>query len=167
MTTAAIVQRTTRATTMPSFDSHEAMMRGAATEVIDRISARLESHRAGMAEARDRSAVVENMLAEMLPLDEHTSREMVVWLEFSMAARTVPALGEAADRLHAGVRSLAAIILERSGTVPREAVAVETERLAALIDGLAMGGALHPGELPPAMSRAVIRRHLEALGVHS
>lgn len=40
---------------------------------------------------------------------------------------------------------------------------LETERLAAMIDGLALRASLHPDQLPPALARSVVRRHLRKL----
>ncbi|WP_220448986.1 TetR family transcriptional regulator C-terminal domain-containing protein [Nonomuraea mesophila] len=40
---------------------------------------------------------------------------------------------------------------------------VETERLAALIDGLALAGVLHPDRMTPELMRDALRRHLQAL----
>jgi hypothetical protein len=42
-------------------------------------------------------------------------------------------------------------------------VEVETERLAALLDGLALGGVLQPDLTTPEVMRAVLRRHLDSL----
>lgn len=145
------------------FASHDALMRAAATEVIDRISARLERHRCRLATAEDRFAVAEDMLCELLPLEAHTSREVAVWLEIVAAARTNPTLREAAQRLFSGTHALARLIVDRSGVCPQHLVEIEGQRLAALIDGLALRGTLHETGLPALTSRAVVRRHLEQL----
>jgi hypothetical protein len=41
--------------------------------------------------------------------------------------------------------------------------ALETERLASLLDGLAVNGVLQPDLTTPDVMRAVLRRHLESL----
>ncbi|MCE3551998.1 TetR family transcriptional regulator [Pseudonocardia sp. RS11V-5] len=146
------------------FDSAEAMLRAAAEEVIERVTARLEAHRTELDEGADRTAVIERMIDELLPLDPHNARETTVWLEFAMAARTTPAFRATAERLHTGVRTLTGTFLRRSGLVLAEDVDVEAERFAALVDGLGLAGTLHPEALPPDLARAVVRRHLRSLG---
>lgn len=145
------------------FSSHEELLRAAADEVIVRITSRLESHRDRLAGAEDRSSIAEDMLCELLPLTERTSREVVVWLEIVTAGRTNPVLREPAERLYAGSRVLAELIVTRGRSDPPDDVAVEAERLAALIDGLALRMTLDPGKLSAATARAVVRSHLNDL----
>ena len=146
------------------FDSAEAMLTAAADEVITRISRRLERRRdevdGATAEPR---RILEEMLAELMPWDEPRTRETTVWLEFAVASRTVPAFRSQAERLHRGVRELAALALRSDALVPDDRVGVEAERLAALIDGLGLGGTLHPTALPPERARAALRLHLDSL----
>jgi hypothetical protein len=40
---------------------------------------------------------------------------------------------------------------------------LETERLAAVLDGLALGGVTQPDRLPPRLAEDVLRRHLDSL----
>ena len=145
------------------FASHEAMLREAAQEVIDRMTERLEAHRAILNDADDRFAVVERMVAELLPLNERSTQETTVWLEFAMAARITPAFRETADKLHTGVRTLTTAFFRDAKLVPPKSIDVEAERFAALIDGLGFGGTLHPDKLTPELSRAVVSRHLASL----
>ncbi|SDG25399.1 TetR family transcriptional regulator C-terminal domain-containing protein [Pseudonocardia oroxyli] len=144
------------------FDSVEQMLVAAAAEVISRVTARLDVHRAALDAGTDRAVVAERMIAELLPWDAVSTRETAVWLEFALAARTTPAYRATAELLHAGVRQLARRIVE--SRVPEEWVAVEAERLASLVDGLGFAGTLHPAALSPETARAVVRRHLDPLG---
>ncbi|MDL5154539.1 TetR/AcrR family transcriptional regulator [Actinomycetospora termitidis] len=145
------------------FDSAEAMLTAAAEEVMARIAGRIEARRDELDDASDRRRVTEEMFAELLPLDDVRARETAVWLEFALAARTVPAFGPVAEQLHRGVRDLAVIVLRAGGVVPEGDLEVEAERLAALVDGLGLGGTLRPSALPPDLARAVLRRHLDEL----
>jgi AcrR family transcriptional regulator len=142
----------------------------AATEIVDRISARLQRHldqparRTTGSSGDGGASLAEEVLCELLPLDERRLRETTVWLEFSLAARTHEELREPADRLFAGSRALARTVIERGkGLVPEADVDVEAERLAALIDGLALHGVLAPDTLTAETARAAVRRHLEQL----
>lgn len=141
------------------FASYDELLSQAASEIVDRISARLERHVPRLEEADDRLDVAADMLGELVPLDAPRAREVTVWLEIAMAARVDARLAGAASRLLAGSRELAGIVVERSGAVPAGSVPVEAERLAALVDGLALRATLH--DLPATTVRDVLRHHLE------
>ena len=79
---------------------------------------------------------------------------------FVTAARTRPALRPEARRLHQGMRTLIGKVLTEGGVSD---AALETERLASLLDGLAVNGVLQPDLTTPDVMRAVLRRHLESL----
>jgi BetI-type transcriptional repressor, C-terminal len=49
------------------------------------------------------------------------------------------------------------------GLPPGRRRGLEAERLHALLDGLALHGAMRPERLPPRRIAAVLRRHLDAL----
>ncbi|MBB5804927.1 hypothetical protein F4560_004695 [Saccharothrix ecbatanensis] len=58
------------------------------------------------------------------------------------------------------MRTLIGKILTEGGVAD---LALETERLASLLDGLAVNGVLQPSLTTPDVMRAVLRRHLESL----
>jgi AcrR family transcriptional regulator len=111
--------------------------------------------------------VAEAVLAEFLPLNEDRRQETVVWLAFVTAARTRPELHEQATHLHEGTRTVVRRVLDRAaslGRVPPDFdPGLETERLAALLDGLAMSAVLHPDLLPTATMRQILTHHLDSL----
>lgn len=146
------------------FDSHEEMLCGAAREVVDRITERLMRHREALERGEDRFVVAERMLFELLALDERSTRETVIWLEFTVAARIDPALRETAEALHTGVRTVTTNFFRGSGLVPQDRIEWEAERLAALLDGLALARAMHPSTLSPQRAKEIVRGHLAALG---
>ncbi|MFF2955725.1 TetR/AcrR family transcriptional regulator [Kitasatospora sp. NPDC057965] len=115
----------------------------------------------------DRRAAVEALLAELLPLDDPRREEAVLWLAFTTAARTRPELRPGAALLHESTRRLVARVLDearRSGGVPAGLdLPLETERLAALLDGLALGMVLHPDGVAPDTALPILRRHLHDL----
>ncbi|MET8703713.1 TetR/AcrR family transcriptional regulator [Kitasatospora sp. NPDC058032] len=115
----------------------------------------------------DRRAAVEALLAELLPLDGPRHEEAVLWLAFTTAARTRPELRPGAALLHESTRRLVARVLDearRSGGVPADLdLPLETERLAALLDGLALGMVLHPDGVDAGTALLILRRHLHDL----
>ncbi|CCH33934.1 TetR family transcriptional regulator C-terminal domain-containing protein [Actinosynnema sp. NPDC047251] len=145
------------------FTDHDELLVFALEELAGRVERRVlarveQIYAAGTSEGR--RAGVEALLGELVPLDRARHDEAVVWLEFSGAARTRPALAPGARRLHAGIRAIARRVLERIG-VPD--VAPEAERLAALLDGLAVNAVLQPDLTTPDLMREVISRHLDSL----
>ncbi|WP_179275900.1 TetR/AcrR family transcriptional regulator [Rhodococcus sp. 06-235-1A] len=145
------------------FSSRDELIGAASEEVIERITARIAEHRDRLDGSKDRLAIAEDMLCELLPLTELTSREVLVWLEIVTSGRTDPVLSASADRLFTGSRTLAGLIVMHAELVPKSESVLETERLAAMIDGLALRASLHPDQLPPALARSVVRRHLRQL----
>ncbi|WP_149260614.1 TetR/AcrR family transcriptional regulator [Actinomadura sp. K4S16] len=108
---------------------------------------------------RRRAALV---LAELLPMDEERAVENRVWLAFTARAMVDPDLGalqsEGYALLREGCRTVA-----RSLDVPEPAVEYETDRLHALVDGLAVHAATHPEVTTPARMREIIAGHLAEL----
>ncbi|AKU15192.1 TetR/AcrR family transcriptional regulator [Luteipulveratus mongoliensis] len=145
------------------FASQEVLLSEAATELIDRVSARLEQHRAQLDDGAEPLDVAKAMFAEMLPLNATTSREVTVWLEYNVAARTTPSLRPAARELHQGLRTLARIAVGATGPRPAAQFEVEVERLAALVDGLAMAATLYPRDLTRKGAKETLDRHLDQL----
>lgn len=145
----------------------------ASARIHDRVLRRarplLDDLGGGRVDAESRLQTAVDLLCEFLPLDDARRDEAVVWLEFEAAARTDPQLSETSQRAAAQLVRLIEVILESAGK--RGALAddvdltVETARLSALIDGLTMRGALHPGLLPPDTARQVVAAHLHQLQV--
>ncbi|WP_338886348.1 TetR/AcrR family transcriptional regulator [Rhodococcus sovatensis] len=145
------------------FPARDELIAAASNEIIDRVSARIEAHRDRLDGNEDRLTIAEDMLGELLPLNERTSREVTVWLEIVTSGRTDPVLAAAAGRLFAGSSSMARLIVVRAELASEAETALETERLAAVIDGLALRATLHPDMTPPTVARNVVRRHLSQL----
>ncbi|MGP3929581.1 TetR/AcrR family transcriptional regulator [Nonomuraea sp. KM88] len=150
------------------FDGHTDLMTFAMRASIDRVSKRLMERLGPLlaATGRDeRAANVELMLSELLPLDEARRDEAAVWLAFTTAARTRPELQPLALEAYDGTRRLVRRIVDGVARhrPPGMDAAVETERLAGLIDGLTLAGVLHPERMTPELMRDALRRHLQAL----
>lgn len=145
------------------FADHDDLLRFALAELTDRLERRVlaQAERARAATAPDeRRQAVADLLGELLPLDPDRRDESEIWLAFVTAARTRPTLQPEARRLHAGMRVLIGKVLGEGGVSD---VALEVERLASLLDGLAVNGVLQPDLTTPDVMRAVLRRHLESL----
>ncbi|MEU5696983.1 TetR/AcrR family transcriptional regulator [Actinosynnema sp. NPDC020468] len=148
------------------FADHDELLEFALAELIDRVEVRVLARAAKVRAATDdaeRRRETEELLGELLPLDPDRHDESVVWLAFVSAARTRPNLAPQARRLHEGIRMIVGRVLAGAG-VPD--VPVETERLAALLDGLAVNAVLHPDLATPEVLRAVLGRHLDQLDRH-
>jgi len=148
------------------FDSHDELLVFALEELVERVERRVlaRADRIHAADSpADRREQVEALLGELIPLDAERHAEMVIWLAFVTAARTRPSLRPSARRLHEGLRMIVREVLVGSSRVADDDVEVETERLAALLDGLAVNAVLQPELLTPTTMTAVLRRHLDAL----
>ncbi|MEU3628547.1 TetR family transcriptional regulator [Amycolatopsis coloradensis] len=149
------------------FKGHDELIVFAMRSLSDRLVARLLGHLPDLLDPATprsrRQELTETLLGELLPLTEQTRAETDVWLAFTAAAKNRPDLAEEAARTYDGVRSLVRRVLEGAhgagGLLDGLDLAVETERLAALLDGLALSA----GRTTPELMRTVLRRHLETL----
>ncbi|GAA0364475.1 TetR/AcrR family transcriptional regulator [Actinoallomurus spadix] len=153
------------------FEGQTDIMIFAMRHFVDRVGARLLEHvrdRPGPGASADRHvAAFEAALAELLPLDAERREETEVWLAFTVSARTREELRPYAERLYDQTRELVHKVLtaaERTGVL-RDGVDAdtETERLYALVDGLALHSVLQPGRLDAEGLRAALRRHLDEI----
>lgn len=108
----------------------------------------------------DPRATATRLLLEVLPLDDERRAEMQVWLAFTMRALVDPALRGRREAAHAALRALcrSAVALLGSGEPDRE-----TERLHALIDGLALHAILDPHTTTPDRQVELLTDHLDEL----
>jgi len=130
----------------------------AMNQVVERITDRLDA----LDPTGDPQALAERHLLELLPLDDERREENEVWLAFSARALVDPDLRECADRsydlLRDGCRRwVLAIAGERVN------LDLETDRLHALLDGLAVHAASRPDVATADRLRAVLVGHLATL----
>ena len=155
------------------FDNHDELIVFAMRVQVERLFIRLATHAeqlldpAGPKDRKTRVALTEQLLGELLPLDAERLAEAEVWLAFSAAARLRPELAAEATKVHTGTRALVRRVLTeaaRGGNLIKKLdIELETERLASLLDGLAMAATYQPEQTTPELMRRVLRRHLEAL----
>lgn len=145
------------------FASQSELMVFAFRTVIDRIESRL----AMLEPEPDPRRRAERVLAELLPLDDERRAENELWLAFTSRAMVDPALqdlrDEGYDALRAGCRAILTD-LSAAGLAPTD-VHAETERLHALLDGLAVHAAMRPQIHTAESLKAAIARHLDALAI--
>jgi AcrR family transcriptional regulator len=105
------------------------------------------------------------LLEEVLPLDAQRLAESEVWLAMAAAARTDDGLRVVADEAHRALRGLCDSIVRTlaAHTQTDLDVVLETDRLHALVDGLAVHGTIYPRLMPRTRIRAAVRAHLGGL----
>ncbi len=152
------------------FTCADEMIGFALRELVDRIGARLlaraEAALAAPTRAERRQHTID-LLGELLPLDERRYTECAVWLAFATAARTAPALRPQVRELYDGTRTLVTKVLTRvrdaGGLADDIDIAVETERLTAVLDGLMTNGVIQPDRMTPDLMRTVLTVHLDSI----
>jgi AcrR family transcriptional regulator len=113
--------------------------------------------------ADDPRRAVEQLLSELLPLDDERRAENEVWLAFTARALIDPQLHVRHAEIDDALRAASLRAVEMLGLPPGRERALEAERLHALLNGLALHGAMRPERLPPRRIVAVLRRHLDEL----
>lgn len=142
------------------FGNHEELMTGAAREIIERVTARLQAEAAAIEAGADPAETVRTMLGELLPLDDVRRYETTVMFTLAEQGRFTPAYAAMSAEIHDGTRKLIREILTRAGIAK---VRIETERLASLIDGLAFNGITQQPPPSPAALLKVLDFHLDQL----
>jgi AcrR family transcriptional regulator len=113
--------------------------------------------------ADDPRRAVEQLLFELLPLDDERRAENEVWLAFTARALIDPQLRVRYAEIDDELRAASLRAVEMLGLPAGRGRALEVERLHALLDGLALHGAMRPERLPPPRIAAVLRSHLDKL----
>lgn len=125
--------------------------------VVDRAGQRIAALPT-RSDARERA---EFTLLEILPLDAERFAEMQVWLAFTAASLAEPSLAAIYASGHDALRELCRRVVRP--LVARERLSLETDRLHALVDGLAMHLVSRADLLAAVDARAVLVAHLDAL----
>lgn len=140
------------------FGTQTELLAFAMATVMERVEHRI----AQVPRPDDTLVAAKAVLAELLPLDDERAAENEVWLAFTARALADSRLRElrdqAYDRLQAGCAAWIARLLPDAEPAERE---VESERLFALIDGLAVHAAVRPASATPARLAAVLDHHLD------
>lgn len=152
------------------FTSSDEMILFALGELVERISTRIRTRAELAVAATDRAERrrhTTELLGELLPLDETRYVESAVWLSFATAARTAPDLRPHVRQMYDGTRTMITKVLLRirefGGLAEGVDIAVETERLTALLDGLMTNGVIQPDRMTPELMRTVLDAHLDSI----
>jgi AcrR family transcriptional regulator len=113
--------------------------------------------------ADDPRRAVEQLLSELLPLDDERRAEAEVWVAFTARALIDPQLHVRHAEIDDALRAASLRAVDMLGLPAGRERGLEAERLHALLDGLALHGAMRPDRLPPRRIVAVLRRHLDEL----
>ncbi|MEV6983686.1 TetR/AcrR family transcriptional regulator [Sphaerisporangium sp. NPDC051017] len=145
------------------FATQSELMVFAFRSVIERIEDRL----ARLEPEPDPRRRAERTLLELLPLDDERRAENEVWLAFTARAAYDPALRPLRDggyeALRAGCHTMI-MDLSDAGLAPAD-VPAQTERLHALLDGLAVHAAVRPDLHTAESLTASVARHLDGLAI--
>jgi AcrR family transcriptional regulator len=113
----------------------------------------------------DPRQAAERVLAELLPLDAERRAEDEVWLAFTARALVDPALRALRDESYDLLRDVCHRLVRQLGGpgLAELDLDLETDRLFALLDGLALHAAMRPEQATPGRLTAVLARHLDDL----
>jgi AcrR family transcriptional regulator len=147
------------------FPAQSGLLAFAMELVADRVRERIVT----LDRAGDLRTVVERALEQVVPLDAERRMEMEVWLAFWARAQFDADLRAQREETHQALRLLVrdclAALAEAGLMRPELSLEVETSRLHALLDGLALHGVTSPETTTPRRMRATLRAHLDALTV--
>jgi AcrR family transcriptional regulator len=145
------------------FPSQSELLAFAMELIIDEVTRRV----AAVDATGDVREMVERHLQSLLVLDAETRAVIDVWLAFAGRARVDPRLRPLRDDTHARVRGLCRRSVEtlrdHGNARPNLDVSLETERLHALIDGLAMHATLDPETTTAGRQVEILSEHLDTL----
>jgi AcrR family transcriptional regulator len=129
------------------------------------VTDRIERRVASLHLPDDPRRAAETVLLELLPLDDERQAENEVWLAFTARALVDPALRDLRDQGYDVLRNACLRWVRRlvAPTRPPGDVDLETDRLFALLDGLAVHAAMRPARADASLLTAVLARHLDEL----
>ncbi|MCZ0073131.1 TetR family transcriptional regulator C-terminal domain-containing protein [Bacillus sonorensis] len=110
---------------------------------------------------------VKQLLLQFLPVDEERKLEMEAWLAFTAKSLSDPELRPLRKEMNEGIYSAckkAVDTLAQTAEKPDIDVRLETERLYALIDGLALHSLIEPEQISLEVIDSVLTSHLKSLG---
>jgi len=145
------------------FPRHDDLVRFALRQFLDDLQARI----AALDFPTDDLEAATLLVEQVLPLDKQRREDMEVWLGYTERARFDPVLHdmslESQDALALLARSALARLDEGGALRDGLDLDIETDRLHALIDGLALHAYVHPERISGDQLRRVIRHHLGEL----
>lgn len=145
------------------FSNHKELIDYAMQLVLERGRKRLQSLQLGGEPQRD----IEALVGELLPLEGKGREETEVWLSYmgkAVSDSRIKRLSLSFRRaVSASLSSLLGKLAQHHRTAGAIDVELETKRLLALLDGLALQSAVYPDEMNADEIRKVIVYHLNGL----
>jgi BetI-type transcriptional repressor, C-terminal len=142
---------------------HAELLAFAMELVAERVRARVVA----LEPAADVRASVQRSLEQGLPLDAERRTEMEVWLAFTARAQVDRGLREQREQTYSALRQFIGRCIDalaEAGLMrPELSREVETSRLHAIVDGLALHGITSPETMGPRRARKILGAHLAAL----
>ncbi|MBN2980953.1 MULTISPECIES: TetR/AcrR family transcriptional regulator [Cohnella] len=112
-------------------------------------------------------ADLKRILLQFLPVDDERTLEMEVWFAFHSKALVYPELRRLSSNIQDGLYKVSRFALEElvQNKLARPGIDVEmeTEKLYALIDGLAIHRLMQPERLPNERLEGIVEAYLQAL----
>ncbi|MGH8776270.1 MAG: TetR/AcrR family transcriptional regulator [Jiangellaceae bacterium] len=153
------------------FGTQEELLLFAVQEVVSQASRRIEAGAQARTSAVDQGRPLDAavaLLEEVLPLDEERQVEAMVWAAFTAPPVTDPSMAAIRRQVDDDIRQLCRDTLTGLAELgllhPARDVAVEVERVHALLDGLTMHMLLDPAQTPADRVRPVLLTHVGDLG---
>ncbi|MGH8824482.1 MAG: TetR/AcrR family transcriptional regulator [Jiangellaceae bacterium] len=153
------------------FATQDELLRFAVQEVVEQATRRIEAGAEARTSAVDEGRPLDAataLLQEVLPLDEERLTEARVWAAFTAPPVTDPVMAAVRREADDGVRELCHDTLAGLASLglldPARDLAVETERVHALLDGLTLHLLHDPTRTPADRVRSVLLAHLGDLG---
>ncbi|WP_068621781.1 TetR/AcrR family transcriptional regulator [Paenibacillus tuaregi] len=110
---------------------------------------------------------MKKVLYQLLPIDEESRSEMEVWIAFTTKALSDPALkalnNAVYEKMRFGIQSIVEALISHNLAQPGLDPELETARLHALIDGLAMHAVISPATMSSERMQLLVSQHLDAL----
>lgn len=107
------------------------------------------------------------MLLQFLPMDQERTLEMEVWFSFSAKTLIYPELQKLSSSMQDGMHKASQFVLDKlvanKLAKPDLNIELETEKLYALIDGLAIHRILQRDRLMPDRIESIVEQHLRTL----
>ena len=145
------------------FASQDELLGFALLAVVERVEERMLPGLPALTGADGARTIFE----QCLPLDEERRAEIEVYLAFIGRAHTDPKLrkirDDADDRARKALRYAIGLLASAGALAPGRNLEEETSRIYAVLDGLAMHGALLPERYPPEHQRRILQMHLQDL----
>lgn len=144
------------------FDSHEALMVAAAEEVGARMERRLTAAATPQhpGSAAERRALLEAVALAVMPIAPHERAELIVLVEFLVAARIRPEFRQVTVRMGADMRHVVRQALEMAGAPADD---LRTELFVTVVEGLTFE-LVYPHGSNEALSPVdVLRQHIATL----